>query len=261
MNDETPKKRSGGGKQHRAGQQHRGGRQQGGRGPNGGGGRSRSAAAAMAKSGSVQLPRWVKEALVRVTPKARVAGAVAALEEAAAAFVQGKHRRALQRAETAKALSPRDATVRELIGLSAYRLGRWDLALKELRTYRRLSGDGTHLPVEMDTLRALKRYDDVDEAWRLLGQVDVGPAAMKEGRVVYASHLLDRGRARDAWAVVSPKRLTPDPFEEDLRVWYVAARAAAALDDADAARRLRDAIAKNDPAFPGLQELDEAIGR
>lgn len=223
--------------------------------------RNRSAAAAIAKSGSVELPRWVHESLVRVTPKARVAGALEALQEAAAAFVEGRHRRALQRAETAKTLSPRDATVRELLGLSAYRLGRWDLALKELRTYRRLSGDTTHLPVEMDVLRALHRDDGVDEAWRLLKEHGASPATMKEGRVVYGSALLDRGQPREAWDVVNPKRITAEPFEEDLRLWYVAARAAAALDDREAAGRLSAAIADHDPSFPGLEELDAAIGR
>ncbi len=223
--------------------------------------RKGSAAAAIAKSGSVQLPRWVHESLVRVTPKARVAGALAALQEAATAFVEGRHRRALQRAEAAKTLSPRDATVRELLGLSAYRLGRWDLALKELRTYRRLSGDTTHMPVEMDVLRALGRDDDIDEVWRLLQHHGASPATMKEGRVVYASHLLDRERAREAWEVVNPKRIVAEPFEEDLRLWYVAARAAATLDDRDAADRLRTAIARHDPSFPGLEELDAAIDR
>ncbi len=223
--------------------------------------RNRSAAAAIAKSGSVQLPRWVHDSLVRVTPKTRVAGALAALQDAAAAFVEGRHRRALQRAEAAKTLSPRDATIRELLGLSAYRLRRWDVALKELRTYRRLSGDTTHLPVEMDVLRALGRDDGVDEAWRSLQERGGSPATLKEGRVVYASHLLDRGRAREAWDVVNPKRIVAEPFEEDLRLWYVAARAAAALDDADAAGRLRAAIAHHDPSFPGLEELDAAIER
>lgn len=221
----------------------------------------RSAAAAMAKGGGVELPRWVRDALVRVTPKARVAGALAALEEAAAAFVQGRLRRALDRAETAKSLSPRDATARELLGLSAYRLGRWEQALQELRTYRRLSGDTTHLPVEMDVLRALRRPDAVEEAWRALNERGASPAVMKEGRVVYGSHLLDRGDARAAWRIVDPKRLSAEPFEEDLRVWYVAARAAAALGDQDAAGRLRAAIAHHDPAFPGLEELDEPPAR
>ncbi len=247
--------------QSRRGREPNGGTPPPGRGERRGGApRGRSAAAAIAKSGSVQLPRWVHDELVRVTPKARVAGALAALQEAATAFVEGRHRRALQRAEAAKTLSPRDATVRELLGLSAYRLGRWDLALKELRTYRRLSGDTTHLPVEMDVLRALRRDDAVEEAWRVLQHHGGNPAAMKEGRVVYASHLLDLGRAREAWDVVNPKRIVAEPFEEDLRLWYVAARSAAALDDHDAAGRLRAAIATHDPAFPGLDELDAAIG-
>jgi tetratricopeptide (TPR) repeat protein len=200
----------------------------------------------------------VSEELARVTPKAKIAAAAETLQEAAQAFAGGKHGRSLKLAQQAKELSPRDATVRELLALSAYRLGQWDVALRELRTYRRYTGDTTHLAVEMDVLRALDRPDDVDEAWTLMGRLGGSREARAEVQVVYGAHLLDRNEARRAWEVTKPGRITQDPSESDLRVWYVAARAAAELGDRGTARRLFEAIQETDPAFPALDELDRA---
>ncbi|MDX1748242.1 MAG: hypothetical protein R3324_20085, partial [Halobacteriales archaeon] len=85
------------------------------------------------------------------------------------------------------------------------------------------------------------------------------PAAETEGRIVYASYLIDEGRADEARRLVRPRVLTNDPFPEDLGLWYVAARAAALDGDLEEARRLRDAVLTMDPAFPGIDELEETI--
>ena len=205
------------------------------------------------------LPRWIADELARVTPKKNLPAATELLQASARAFASGKHGRALQAAEEAKELSPRDPTIRELLGLSAYRMSRWEQALRELRTFRRLTGDATHLPVEMDVLRALDRPDDVEAAWKTLRKLRTDRATEDEGRVVYGSFLLDRGQDRKAWQVTGPKRITDDPRESELRVWYVAARAAARLGDRDTAVQLLEAIRGTDPAFPGLRELERAV--
>ena len=222
---------------------------------------SGSAARRDLKGAAVHLPRWVVDDLARVTPDRRVADALEALGEAFEAFADGRYAKALRFAEKAKDLAPRDVTVREILGLSAYRNGHWKDALRELRTFRRLSGTMTHLPVEMDSLRALGRDDDVETAWGTLTSTGVPPAVYKEGQVVYASHLLDQGRIAEARQTVSVRRLKPNPFEEDLRVWYVAARAAALDNDADEAARLRNAILSHDPGFPGIDELEALIAK
>lgn len=206
------------------------------------------------------LPRWVAEELARVTPKARLEAAVEALTAAARDFAQGRLGRAYQSAETAKKLSPRDATAREVMALSAYRMGRWDSALRELRAFRRMTGETLHMPVEMDVLRALERPGDVEEAWGVLRRRGGDRTTLDEGRVVYGSFLLDQGRDSEAWKVTDPKRMNVDARESELRVWYVAARAAARLGDTATARRIYQAIERADTAFPGLDELDRAIG-
>jgi tetratricopeptide (TPR) repeat protein len=207
-----------------------------------------------------ELPRWIVDSLTRVTPQDRVAEAVSRLEQAARAFAEGRHREALREAERTKELAPREATVRELIGLAAYRLQRWDQALRELRAFRRLTGEAAHLPVEMDVLRALGRPSEVEELWRLMSTLDADRATTDEAKVVYGSFLLDRGDDRRAWEVTGPKRIGDDPEESELRVWYVAARAAHRLGDDVTAARLRRAIEEADPAFPGLDELDDLLG-
>ena len=133
-------------------------------------------------------------------------------------------------------------------------------ALKELRGFRRIAGETTHMPVEMDCLRALERSDDVDKVWRELKHLGGRPDTFREARVVYGSHLLDTGRPREAWQVVNPKRLEEHPHEAELRQWYVAARVATHLGDSDAAGQILAAITAADPAFPGLDELEAAIG-
>ncbi len=228
---------------------------------------SRGSAAASGKrrrdlrGAAVDLPNWVIEDLSRTTPNHRIADALAALGEASAAFGEGRYQKALRSALQAKELAPRDATVREVLALSAYRTGDWKQALRELRTYRRFSGELIHIPVEMDVLRALGRDDEVEKAWQLLRDHGSKPGVEKEGRVVYASYLLDQGRIADARQVVAPGRLSDRPFEEDLRLWYVAARAAALDGDGEQARRLRNAILEHDPAFPGIDELEAVIAR
>ena len=116
------------------------------------------------------------------------------------------------------------------------------------------------MPVEMDCLRALDRPEDVEKVWEDLKSLGGRPDTFHEARVVYGSHLLDQGRAKDAWEVVNPKRLEEHPHEAALRQWYVAARAATHLGDNDSAGQIVAAITAADPAFPGLDELESAIG-
>jgi len=206
------------------------------------------------------LPGWAAEEVQNVAQRGQGREAVEHLAAAVAAFVAGKYGKAERSAAAAKQLAPRSPTVREVLGLSAYRLGRWEEALRELRTYRRLTGATFNMPVEMDVLRAMERPEDVEKVWELLRRLGGSKATMDEGRVVFASFLLDRDEARRAWEVANPGRIGDEPRESELRVWYVAARAAARLGDRGTARRLYEAIQDSDPAFPGLDELDAAIG-
>lgn len=62
-------------------------------------------------------------------------------------------------AVVARDLAARVGVVRETCGIAAYRAGRWAEALAELRAARRLTGQGTYLPLMADCERALGRLD------------------------------------------------------------------------------------------------------
>jgi hypothetical protein len=128
-----------------------------------------------------------------------------------------------------------------------------------LRTFRRITGDLIHYPVEMDCLRGLNRPEDVIKAWERLQGYDISATVNHEARVVYASFLLDENRARDAWPIIKPGRLVASPSPGELRRWYVAARVALEAGDPDAARRLVAALDEQDPDFEGVDELRKTL--
>lgn len=208
---------------------------------------------------AVNLPNWVIEGLERVTPADRIAPALEALGAASEALADANYQQAVKHGLRAKALAPNDPTTRETIGLAAYRLGDWQQALNELRAYRRIAGETTHLPVEMDILRALGRDSAVENAWKELSKRGGHGLVMNEGKVVYGSYLLDKGRARDAWDIVNPGRTVENPNEAHLRLYFVAARTAAALRDRETAKQLSDIIVLSDPSFPGWDQLESEI--
>ncbi len=117
------------------------------------------------------------------------------------------------------------------------------------------------MAIEMDSLRALERFDDVHSTWRTFQELGGSPAAEAELRVVYGSFLLDGGDAQNAWDVTRPRRLSKDAPEWEVRRWYVAARAAARLGDRETARQIATAIEELDPALPGLEDLHDEIAQ
>jgi hypothetical protein len=182
------------------------------------------------------------------------------LSQGVAEFSDERYRAAAARLREAKALSPRAATIRELLGLSAYRAELWEEALRELRTFRRLTGDTSQMPAEMDALRALGRPADVDKTWQLFKELGGARDVELEARVVYASHLLDQGKVKPAWDVIKPGRLVASAGEAELRSWYVAAKVALAAGDRETARTITAAISKQAPSLEGLEELQTAVG-
>lgn len=197
---------------------------------------------------------------MRATPKERRDAAIRELEAGVEAFAAGRFKQAASSLRRAKAASSRVATIRELLGLSAYHIGNWDEALKELRAFRRMAGETDQMPVEMDCLRALGRSKDVDKTYALFQELGGGRDSDNEARVVYASHLLDEGRLEDAWRIIKPGRLIENPPASLVRRWAVAARVANAANDRDAVGTFLGAIRNDDPETPWLEDLERELG-
>jgi hypothetical protein len=70
---------------------------------------------------------------------------------------------------------------------------------------------------------------------------------------------LDHDRADEAWAIVKPPRMEQRPNDGHLRLYFVAARTAAARGDRETARKWSDEIITHDPGFPGYEQLEREI--
>lgn len=208
---------------------------------------------------SGQLPKWVTDEIQRSTPKDRREPAIKELSQAVDQYADERYPAALPHLRKAKTLSPKSSVIRELLGLAAYRSSNWEEALRELRTFRRMTGDLIHIPVELDCLRGLERKSDVTREWEKLKTFDVSPTIDSEARVVYASFLLDEGRPRDAWAVIKPGRLVSQPSPGETRRWFVAARVALAAGDHEAAEKLVTALEAQELEFEGVDQLRQQL--
>ncbi len=205
-----------------------------------------------------QLPRWIRDEITRSTPKERRDAAIRELENGVEAFAADRYKPAAAALRKAKAASSRSATIRELLGLSAYHIGNWDEGLKELRAFRRMSGETDQMPIEMDCLRALGRSKDVGKTYDLFHELGGGRDTDNEARVVYASHLIDEGRVEEAWKVINA-RLVANPPESLVRRWAVAARVAHAAGDDAAASKFLAAIRDHDAELPWLEDLEAEL--
>ncbi|WP_067191103.1 hypothetical protein [Micrococcus lylae] len=77
---------------------------------------------------------------------------------------------AFQHALAASRRGGRLACVREAVALTAYVAGEWHEALREFRTYRRITGDETHIAAQLDCERALGRSE---KAVKLASEIDM----------------------------------------------------------------------------------------
>jgi tetratricopeptide (TPR) repeat protein len=119
---------------------------------------------------------------------------------------------------------PASELVRELHGLTLYRLGRWKQAAAELEAFRSLGGSTEQHPVLADCYRALGRHDEVEVLWDELREASPRADLVAEGRIVMAGSLADRGRLADAIALLGRAKLpTKRPQEHHLRVAYALA--------------------------------------
>lgn len=179
-------------------------------------------------------PRRRKPRLLPDEVVSEVAGAVAGtkvaarvqqrLTDATGAYERERYADALRMLKPLAEQAPGAPAVRELHGLTLYRLGRWEAAIRELEAFRAISDSFDQHPTLADCYRAKKRWRRVDELWEELRRASPAPALLAEGRLVMAGSLADRGRMADAIALLEETNTYPKkPKIHHLRTWYVLA--------------------------------------
>ena len=101
---------------------------------------------------------------------------------------------AFQHALAASRRGGRLAAVREAVGLTAYAAGHYGEALREFRTYRRISGSNVHLPVMADCERGLGRPDRALDVVRSEEAQDLDAPGKVELAIVAAGARTDLGQ-------------------------------------------------------------------
>jgi len=116
------------------------------------------------------------------------------------------HRHALAAARRAG----RIAVVRETLAITAYTMGDFALALRELRTYRRISGRDDQLPMMVDSERGLGRPGRALELGRSVPRASLPAEVRVELAIAMSGARLDLGQAEAALTELQIPELDPD---------------------------------------------------
>ncbi len=180
----------------------------------------------------------------------RAASSESKLEEASRAYSRERYGDALKILRPLARDAPGVAEVRELTGLTHYRLGRWKDATAELEAFVSLTGSTEQHPVLADCARALGRHRAVEEYWDALRRASPSADLVAEGRIVMAGSLADRGRLDDAVALMEAgRRRVSRPKERHLRMAYALADLHERAGDLPAARSGFSWVQQHDPDF------------
>jgi tetratricopeptide (TPR) repeat protein len=184
----------------------------------------------------------------------------ARLNDAAKAFERERFTDAQRILRPLAERAPRSAPVRELYGLTLYRLGKWKLAVAQLDAFTRLTNSTEQHPVLADCERALGHYDRVEELWDELKAASPSAELVTEGRIVAAGALADQNRIDDALRLLEqgmrrPKRLQP----HHLRLLYALADLTERSGDTPKARELFTRVRDTDPDFADVDARLRAL--
>ncbi|HZQ56415.1 MAG TPA: tetratricopeptide repeat protein [Acidimicrobiales bacterium] len=169
------------------------------------------------------------------------------LAAGASAFESGRFQEAYRYLRPLAERAPTVAPVRELYGLTLYRLGRWRVAAAELEAFRELTGSLEHEPVVADCERALGHHTAVERRWQELRQASPSAEILGEARIVMAGDLADRGELDAAIGVLAryeADRARPRPWM--VRTWYALADLYERAGDVPRARALFQRLVRMD---------------
>ena len=184
------------------------------------------------------------------------------LADAVRAYEAERYRDAKRILEGLIERAPTAVAVRELLGLTHYRMGKWRDAIRELGAVELVSGSVDHHPVIADCHRALGQLDEVERLWDDLRRTGAGTDVVVEGRIVYAGALADKGRLQDALRILEQGPVdVRRPHEYHLRLWYALAALLERAGNIPRARMLFERVAEAAPGYADVEDRLDALGR
>jgi len=118
--------------------------------------------------------------------------------------------RAHKHALAAARRAGRIPVVRETVGITAYLLGDFALALRELRTYRRLSGSNDQVPMMVDCERGLGRPEKALELAGEVNRAELSAPIAVELAIARSGARLDSGQLELALQELEIPQLNPE---------------------------------------------------
>ena len=182
------------------------------------------------------------------------------LAEATHAYEADRYPEARRILKPLAAAAPSSAAVRELHGLTLYRMGKWAEATRELEAFHQLTGSLDQHPVLADCHRALGHWRAVQDVWDELRRASPSADLVTEGRIVMAGALADRGDLPAAIRMLeraaAPRR---QPRTHHVRLWYALADLYERAGEVPRARELFRRVLAHDPGFVDVAERLAAL--
>lgn len=158
------------------------------------------------------------------------------------------------KALSAKKLGPRTPSPRWLLGIAAYRMGRYDIAARELSAYHRLTGRNDLEYVRADCMRAEKRPDKALEILDEVRRKGLDELTLIETLIVAAGALWDTGKYAQAARLLESQPKPVEVMEHHLRLWYALAESLERAGSHSEAAIWWDLIYASDPEFFDVAE-------
>jgi tetratricopeptide (TPR) repeat protein len=208
-----------------------------------------------------EVPTEVAEEVAKAAGPAWAGRVKDRLADAARAYEAERYRDAKRILESLIERAPSAVPVRELLGLTYYRLGKWRDAIRELGAVELITGSVDHHPVVADAHRALRQFAEVERLWDELRRTGAGVDVVIEGRIVMAGALADQKKVGEAVKVLEQGPVeVRNPQEHHLRLWYALANLYEKAGDVPRARSLFGRLAAADPTFADVVDRLDALG-
>lgn len=202
----------------------------------------------------------MRNEVAKAAGAARAERSTARLQDAAGAYQRERYQDARRIVAPLAEALPGSPAVRELHGLTLYRMGRWRAAINELEVFHTLTGSLEQLPVVADCHRALGQMAEVQQCWDELRRAGAGVEALTEGRIVLAGAMADRGDVTGAISVLSEGPVSVrKPQEHHLRLWYALGALYERAGEVPRARELFARVTHADAGFADARQRLDAL--